>query len=569
MGIPLRVLIVEDSENDALLLVRELRRGGYEPSFERIDSAEAMQKALEWENWDLVVTDHNMPVFSSTEAIALLKKSGKDIPFIIVSGSIGEDVAVAAMKQGAHDYIMKNNLARLVPAIERELREAQTRHAHREAEEAIRYMAFHDALTSLVNRNEFERRLTQALESAHEKGLTHALLYLDLDQFKVINDTCGHAAGDELLKQLASVLKRQIRDKDTLARLGGDEFGVLLEKCPFEFAKDVAEKLRRVIEDYRFNWSNKAFGIGVSIGLVGISKTSGNVNDILSTADMACYAAKDLGRNRIYIYRENDLDLVRRRKEMKWVSHIKYALEQNHFRLYRQVIIPLVNHDGAKHYELLVRLQNDQGEIVPPGAFIPAAERYNLMPALDRWVIRTAFSYLAALPDIGDCNKKNPSTYFINLSGASLSDDSFYEFVREQLYSHKIPPQRVCFEITETAAISNFSKAIEFIRDIKNEGCCFALDDFGSGLSSFTYLRDIPVDYLKIDGTFVQNMLDDAMGCAIVESITQVGHVAGLKIISEFVESDAIRQKLTEIGVDYAQGYGIEAPSPLDWEIEI
>ena len=559
----LRVLIVEDSEDDAMLVLRELRRGGFEPEMERVDNQDELRRALRQRNWDVVITDHNMPGFSSEAALETVKETGLDVPVIIVSGSIGEDIAVAAMKTGAHDYIMKDNLKRLVPAIERELREVETRRAHRMAEETIRHMAYHDALTGLTNRHEFERRLRRALYHAQEEGAQHALLYLDLDQFKIINDTCGHIAGDEMLKQVAVVLQQPIRETDTLARLGGDEFGVLLENCPQDRAEAIARALLQEIRDFRFVWQDKTFALGVSIGLVMITGDGKTLTDVLSAADMACYAAKDRGRGRVHVYSDNDADLAQRQGEMQWVARINHALEENRFELFRQCIVPLAGQDdGAVHCEFLVRMREADGELVLPGAFIPAAERYNLMPALDRWVIDAVFRHVAQHgPPVAGANGR--TLCFINLSGASLSDDTFFAYIRDKLDEYRIPRGTVCFEITETAAIANLGTAVEFIQEIREAGCLFALDDFGSGLSSFSYLRTIPADFLKIDGIFVRDMVEDPMDAAIVEAINSIGHVAGLRTIAEFVESAAIRERLRAVGVDFAQGFGISAPEPL------
>ncbi len=564
MATPLRVLVVEDSEDDALLLVRELHRGGFSPSIRRVDSRDDLITALSDEAWDLVITDHNLPGFSSALALAAVQETGQDLPVIIVSGSIGEDIAVAAMKTGAHDYIMKDNLTRLVPAIQRELREVETRRAHRKAEETIRHMAYHDALTGLTNRHEFERRLRRALSSTHERDTQHALLYLDLDQFKIINDTSGHVAGDELLKQLAVVLQGPIRESDTLARLGGDEFGVLLENCPVDRAMKIAEGLLQAIKDFRFTWRDKTFALGVSIGLVAVKDDGKTMTDVLSAADMACYSAKDKGRSRIHFYSDDDAELAQRHGEMEWVSRINLALEQDRFVLHKQCIIPLGRHGAtAQHCEFLVRMLADDGSLILPGAFIPAAERYDLMPQLDRWVINAAFSHVAESLVGGNSSEEPQGTCFINLSGASLSDDNFFAYIEARLEEYEIPRNLICFEITETAAIANLSKAVGFIEGIKDAGCYFALDDFGSGLSSFSYLKTIPADFLKIDGMFVRDMLDDPMDNAIVEAINSIGHTAGLLTIAEFVETPAIKDKLRAIGVDYAQGFGIERPKPL------
>ena len=577
---PLRVLIAEDSEADALQLVQQLRLGGWKPQFLRVDSYAAMEQALHDQEWDLIISDHDIPQFDSNDALVLIKKFNRDIPVLIVSGSNGEEIAVTAMKSGAHDYIMKNNMARLNPAVERELREAEIRHKHRLAENAIRHMAYHDSLTNLVNRNEFEQRLQHAFTHVDENSHPHALLYLDLDQFKIINDTCGHIAGDELLRQLATLLHEHVRDNDTVARLGGDEFGILLEHCPLRRARRIAEKIRQSIKNFRFAWQDKTFAIGVSIGLTSVIDEIHNVNEVLSNADMACYTAKELGRNRIHIYSEDDEELSQRRNEMQWVARINQALEDNSFVLHQQTIQSLANtvsiavanggrtnapkpvHSEQNNCEFLLRMHDENGLLIPPGAFIPAAERYDLMPALDRWVIEAVFSYLDKLTNTED--GPSPSgVYFINISGASFSDSTLSTYIKHQLQMHQIPPEMICFEVTETSAIANLARAVEFIREIKELGCKFALDDFGSGMSSFSYLKTIPIDYLKIDGGFVKNMLTDPMDCAIVQVINQIGHVAGLKTIAEFVEDNPTRDRLISLGIDYVQGYGIERPKPL------
>jgi diguanylate cyclase (GGDEF)-like protein len=550
----LRILLVEDSEDDAALLVRELRKGGYTPDCRRVDNGPDLEAALAEGRWDLVITDHNLPGYSSVATLTAVKRSGQDVPVIIVSGSIGEEIAVDAMKSGAHDYIMKGNLARLVPAIERELRDTQVRHAHRMAQETIRHLAYHDPLTGLANRVEFESRLTRALRGLGH-GERHALLYMDLDQFKIVNDTCGHEAGDELLRQLAVLLREPIREADTLARLGGDEFGMLLTHCSLEQAMQVAERVLRLVSEFRFIWQEKSFTLGASIGLVMIEDSSQSLSDVLRMADMACYAAKDKGRNRVHQYHAGDSELLQRQGEMQWVGRLSRALEENRFELFRQRIEPLNGH-GRPHYEFLLRLLGDDGRHILPGAFIPAAERYGLMPALDRWVVRAALERLAR-------NGAAEATYFINLSGATVGDEQFAAYVMEQLRLNGVAGTRVGFEITETAVIANLASAVRFIEQVKKLGCQVALDDFGAGLSSFSYLKAIPADYLKIDGGFIKDMLDDPMDHAIVESVNHIGHVAGLQTIAEFVETAPVRQRLAELGVDYAQGFGVHRPAPL------
>lgn len=553
----LRVLLAEDSEDDAFLLLRELERANYKPTVLRVESGDSMVTALKEQSWDVVVTDHNMPEFSSQEAIEIAQKFSPDLPVIIVSGSIGEDLAVAAMKMGAHDYIMKDNLTRLVPAIERELREADMRRSHRIAEATIHHLAYHDYLTGLVNRNEFDKRLIAALESAKNDDVTHALLYLDLDQFKVINDTCGHQAGDELLSQLAVVLRKLVRGNDVLARLGGDEFGLLLGNCPLDQAKSIAEEIREAVGDFRFIWRDKSFSVRASIGMALITKETHSANEVLSAADIACYAAKDLGRDRVHVYADDDSDLQRRHTEMQWVSRIKDALDGEKFVLYQQKMCLLHSGNGEEpHSEFLVRMLNSDGSIILPGAFIPAAERYGLMMDLDRWVVKAAIDHLSQ-------NRESRGVHFINLSGASLSDDGIFSFIKQEIAQSNIRPESLCFEITETAAIANLSNAVKFINEIRNIGCKFALDDFGAGLSSFSYLKTIPVDYLKIDGAFVRDINEDPMNYAIVRAINEIGHTAGLHTVAEYVENEETLRMLKEIGVDLAQGYCIERPHSI------
>ena len=561
MNKELRVLLVEDSLDDALLLERELRRHGYEPVLHRVDNAAQLTQALAETVWDVVITDHNLPGFSSRVALELVRQVDKDVPVIILSGTIGEDVAVAAMKAGAADYIMKDNLARLVPAIEREVRDAAVRRAHRQAEATIYHLAYHDPLTGLTNRAQFEGKLTEALGESREHGTHHALLYLDLDQFKVVNDTCGHVAGDELLKQVARLLQAKVRESDTVARLGGDEFGIILRNCPLDRARHIAGEILAAINDFRFCWLGKTFNIGGSIGLVTIDRESGSMTDVLGRADVACYAAKDLGRNRIHLFQEDDVELARRQGEMHWVARINAALEQERFELYGQRIYALHPERRPAFHEILLRLRDDSGSLVRPGAFVPAAERYNLAPALDRWVVRRLLEYVARHPETA--NGTAPS-FFVNLSGATLNDAGFDTFLRTLLRDTKLPGALLCFEITETAAIANLSRALDFIHAIRAEGCRFALDDFGAGLSSFAYLKTLPVDYLKIDGAFVRDIVRDPMDRAIVEAIHRIGHTVGLKTVAEYVEEDGILSELIHLGVDYAQGNGLHRPEPLE-----
>jgi len=429
-----------------------------------------------------------------------------------------------------------------------------------ELSEQIAYQASHDALTGLANRLEFDAHIKEAVKVACADSSEHALCYLDLDQFKVVNDTCGHLAGDELLRQLGDLLRKNIRRHDFVARLGGDEFGILMYNCSLNEAFRACEKIRDMIKDFQFAWEDKSFTIGVSIGVSSINDTSGNAVDLLKEADAACYAAKDNGRNRVHVFRPDDEELALRHGEMQWVSKIKQGLEQKRFCLYGQPIVPLSYNDERLHFETLVRYRDHKGNIIPPGAFLPAAERYNLASALDRAVISLLFEWIAEKPDFLD----NLSICSINLSGVSLSDESMLAFISEQFSLWAIPTHKICFEITETAAIANLSCATRFINHLRDCGCAFSLDDFGSGLSSFAYLKNLPVDFLKIDGLFVKDIVDDKVDLAMVRAINEVGHIMGKKTIAEFVENEQIFNLLNELGVDYAQGYGIGKPVPLD-----
>ncbi len=423
-------------------------------------------------------------------------------------------------------------------------------------EEQLSYQATHDNLTGLANRLAFEKSLEKILQSCQQNTKQQSvLLYLDLDQFKIVNDTCGHVAGDELLRQLAHILSQKMRSTDLLARLGGDEFGIILNNCPVERARQIAWSFCQTIKDYRFAWENKSFAVGASIGLVDICGQITSVSDALGAADIACYMAKDAGRNQVQQYSPTASDVLERHQEMMWATTIPKALEDEKFILYAQKIMAL-DKNNIDHYEILIRLRGKQDEIIPPGAFIPAAERFSLINSLDLWVIESCFQRLAS--------SKNVTHISINLSGSSLGNESFLYQVIYLIQNNPINPEHITFEITETAAISNLSLAIEFIKEVKTLGCKFALDDFGSGLSSFAYLKNLPVDYLKIDGAFVKDILDDPIDEAMVQSINQIGHIMNIKTIAEFVESDAIKQRLQAIGVDYVQGYAIEHPVPLD-----
>jgi len=446
---------------------------------------------------------------------------------------------------------------RMVSRIDRAERELKELKLGQEYAMKLAYHASHDQLTNLVNRPEFENRLKRALQEVTTQGRQHVVMYLDLDQFKIVNDTCGHAAGDQLLRQVGALLKQKIREGDSLARLGGDEFGVLLENCPMHEAIRIADELRQCIADFRFVSETRSFNIGASIGVIHVADETLNLTDVLGAADAACYMAKEKGRNRVQFYRPHDSEVFLRRGEMEWVSRLQRALQGGRFALYAQEIISIEDQaPRGAHFELLMRMLDEHDNIIPPMAFIPAAERYSMMPLIDQWVVQNAFAKISSLgPKCG--------TYAINISGTSIGDERFLEFVREQLKRYVMPLRTICFEITETAAIANFDKAARFFGELKALGCLFSLDDFGAGMSSFGYLKHLPVDFIKIDGSFVKDVADDAVDFTMVRAINDVGHAMGKKTIGEFVNGEAGLAALRRIGVDFAQGHWISPPSPF------
>jgi len=426
----------------------------------------------------------------------------------------------------------------------------------------IHHFATYDQLTNLINRREFENRLKHSLQSAIKYHKTHVLCYMDLDQFKIVNDTCGHAAGDELLRQLSNVLNSHVRNRDILGRIGGDEFGLLLENCFMEDAIKLVDLIRMDVENFRFNWAKKVFRIGVSMGLVLINDESTTVNALLSAADQACYMAKEQGRNRIKVFTESDEQLTNRTIEMQWVSQLHEALAHDYFELYFQPILAVHKLEPVEndHYELLIRLRDKNGKILPPGAFLPAAERYDLMTAIDRWVIENYFLWLKKHP----AHLHNLHKCSINISAQTLSDENSFSFITQLLNQYHIPSEKLCFEITETAAISNLHDAMKFIKEMRQLGVSFSLDDFGTGMSSFSYLKKLPIDNIKIDGSFIKDILTDKVDEALVKNIIDLSKVMNKKCIAEYVESKEILHKINELGIDYAQGYGIARPKSIN-----
>ena len=435
------------------------------------------------------------------------------------------------------------------------------RHA-RELMRRLTHQASRDSLTGLFNRHSFEAQVRRLIDEVDGGYANHALFYLDLDQFKIVNDTCGHVAGDELLRQLGEILHEALRSDDILARLGGDEFGVLLRRCSIDQAVKIAEKLRLSVEAFRFIWGDKVFQIGVSIGVVPVEPGVADLAALLSAADVACYAAKEAGRNRIHVYVESDDTLAHRYGEMHWATDLTRALDEDRFEIFVQPIVGLAADDPHRHWEVLLRLRSGEGDYVNPGAFMSAAERYGLMPRIDRWVIERAFqtfSEMAAHSATNCCQ----DVIAINLSGASLNDASLIEFVRETQAATGMSWGRICFEITETVAIRNLHMATSLVNELRNLGCKFALDDFGSGLSSFSYLKNLPIDYLKIDGSFIMDIASDPVDRAMVEAIREVSHIMGVKTVAEWVENEETAEVLRKIGIDYAQGFFFGRPGAI------
>jgi len=455
----------------------------------------------------------------------------------------------------------------------------------RRLKRALSYQASHDALTGLINRREFDNRLHAAVLSAQRGEGTYALLYIDLDQFKVVNDTCGHQAGDRLLRDVTGLLQARVRASDTIARLGGDEFGVLLEGCTVEQSTRIAEGVRQAIRDYRFVWGATTLSVGASVGVVQITAETESVANVMSAADIACYAAKDEGRNRVHLYESDGISHPRHR-EMHWVARVTRAAEENRLELFFQPIRPIAGAGAMGFHELTVRLRDDDGRLVAPGEFIPAAERYNVMSVIDRWVVQRAIERLkewAGRTELAEAANAGPRLVragpearqardlagarlpllAVNLSGTSLNEQSFIDWVLQQVGDATLA-QALCFEITETAAVTNLSNATFVMRELKARGCKFALDDFGTGLSSFMYLKTLPVDYLKIDGQFISHVADDPVDRSMVEAIGKVGKALGIETVAECVESQAVLDELERIGIDYAQGYFLARPEPIE-----
>src|SRR5512139_240104 len=431
----------------------------------------------------------------------------------------------------------------------------------RRLQRALSYQATHDALTGLINRREFEHRLNEVLQASRSNAeARHVVMYLDLDQFKVVNDTCGHQAGDRLLKQITSVLQTRIRSADTLARLGGDEFGLLLQDCSLEMAQRIAEDLRQAIRDFRFVWHERVMNVGVSIGLVEMHGDEQTLSTVMSAADVACYSAKESGRNRVHTYNEGRAP--ERHREMQWVSRIQSACDAERFELYFQPIVPIRRGvDTTRQFELLLRMRDENGQLVQPNEFIPAAKRFNLIPTIDRWVVRQACRHLAYRRT--NDGSTEPYCVTVNVSTTTINDEQFLDYVIAEMTAGDVNPGSLCFELTETTAMTSLAAATHFIKELRKRGVRFSLDDFGSGLSSFMFLKNLPVDFIKIDGQFVHNVAQDMIDRSMVEAITQIAGTMGIATVAERVDSAEVLAQLAEIGVQYAQGHYIASPQPV------
>ncbi len=435
----------------------------------------------------------------------------------------------------------------------------------KERTKELQHLAVHDTITGLYNRYEFEKRLGFALKYSSTASSQSIMCYVDLDQFKIVNDTSGHVAGDELLKQISLILQKSVGPKDIVARLGGDEFGILFVGNTLEEAQKKAQGILRAIKEYRFAWEGKFFVVGASMGMVPIVRDCCSLIDVISAADAACYQAKEEGRNCIHVATRDNKMIQERRGEMQWLSKLTEALENEKFILFIQPITSLEHESKSlSHYEVLIRLKDDDGKIILPMAFIPAAERYGMMQRIDRWVIENVFKeYVKLQAHTGKLHR-----FSINLSGISLNDKSLGTFIEELFKRYNVAYKSICFEVTETAAVANLSVALAFIKRMRNLGCKFSLDDFGSGLSSFSYLQNIPVDYLKIDGSLVRDIDTNKINKAMVKSINEVSHTMGMKTICEFVENKEVEETLKELNVDYAQGYYYAKPVPIQTLLE-
>lgn len=561
MGEPLRVLLVEDSPDDAEILRRFLAREGLDARLTRVENAADLRAALSASSWDVVLADHRLPGFSSIAALELVRASGLDLPFLIVSGTIGEDVAVEAMRAGADDFVQKRSLSRLGPAIRRGIKEAESRRERRAAEQQLSYGRTHDGLTGLVNGCELERLVGEALSAARSDGAPASFALVDLDEFHALNGALGRAAGDAILQGVASVIRSALLPGEVAGRTGADEFGLLLPACQ---ADDALRRVRALVESIstlRFRWLDRALVVTASAGVVAIPSLGTGVEDVMREASAACIAARDLGGKRVRLFDRRDSQVMRRWNEAEWVPGLLDALDRDRLVLFVQKLRHLRggSADGTVS-EILLRLKSEDGRLIPPGEFIPAAERFGLAPTIDRRVLDHVLGFLAERrrpsPD-------RPATLLVNLSGASLGDVGFADDVEKAFARWGCDPAAVCFEVTETAVVKDLPAAVDLMTRLRRLGCRFALDDFGTGLSSLGYLRTLPVQLLKIDGLFIREMARNATARAIVESVRSLAHATGLETVAECVEDPVTLECVESAGLDYAQGFAVHVPEPL------
>ena len=559
---PLRVLLVEDSADDAEIVRRLLSRDGLSPLLERVQNADEMSAALEASGWDVVLADDHLPSFSSAAALSLVRARGTDVPFLIVSGAIGRDAAVRALRAGADDVVSKSDLARLVPALRRGLQEAENRRARRTAEEQLTRIRTHDPLTGLVNGDELLRRLTTAVSTIDRTGRPVSFVLLDLDGFRSLNGALGRAAGDAILQGVAVALQGVVSEGETVARIGVDEFGVLLPGLDAEEATRRGARLVETVSALRLRSAGRALVVRASAGVVTITSGDRAADDVLREATAACVAAKELGGRRVRRFDRSDPAVMKRWTEAEWVPRLLDALDNDRFVLYAQSLLPLSPAAPRERMtEVLVRLVGADDRLVLPGEFVPAAERFGLAAAIDRWVVRNLLHRVSSHPPRSEEN--GPGTLLVNLSGATLSDLAFAEDVEGMLRRSACDPSRFCFEVTETAVVRDLEAAVDLMARLSRLGCRFALDDFGTGLSSLAYLRSLPVQLLKIDGAFIRDLARDATARAIVESVVHLARALDLGTVAEWVEDSATLERVRTAGLDYAQGFAIHTPEPF------
>ncbi|MBL1142014.1 MAG: EAL domain-containing protein [Proteobacteria bacterium] len=571
-----KILIIDDEINVLRAIKRQLR-GKF-----NIDTANGGEEALALINatdsaYAVVVSDMNMPGISGLELLEYFKIQSPNMIRIMLTGNADQETAQNAVNQGeVFRFLTKPcSSEKLTEVIELALECYRDRERSKEKLRSMRqhvdtlsgelnFTRNSDSITSLPNHSSFETFLKDSFNDARNTNTEHSLCYIDIDQFNVINDVCGRDAGDELLLIIAETIRKEISHNHMLARIGGDEFGLLLLESNKNHALTTAQNIKKSIDNLQFIWDTKRYSISISCGIAS-NRDTNSAEELFKLASSACSYAKSKGRNCIYSYSCDDVGLLQHNEELSWVNRINEALDENRFQLFFQPIVPTNKNNTHYHYEILIRMIDESGGLVMPGDFLPTVEKYNFARRLDRWVISNVFCWLSGNPE----HVKNLELCSINLSGNTITDPDITSFILQHFVDYDIPPEKISFEITETAAISNFEVAMEFILSLKKLGCCFALDDFGSGLSSFAYLKKLPVDYLKIDGQFVKDMVDDPIDHEIVKSINSIGHTMNMNIIAEYVENEKIFSSLKLLGVDFAQGYGLGKPTPLEQFEEI